>query len=227
MPRKTAPKAESKMPKAESKIRMDGCLSPAEFGPVYAQKWKQSRDKGDPVSLLLIDLDDLHELNAKHGKEEGDRAINATIAALAKSAKADGWTLARIGGDEFALLAPGVATEAAFLRADTLRREVDAALAKAIQHGTCTASIGVASSPRDAKAPDELMRKADLALYAAKEQGGSGVALTPGDDMVLKSSYYSTAQLGRLRSLAERTKKKEAVLLREALDDLLRKHERS
>jgi diguanylate cyclase len=45
--------------------------------------------------------------------------------------------------------------------------------------------------------------------------------------MVLKSSYYSTAQLGRLRSLAERMKKKEAVLLREALDDLLRKHERS
>jgi len=71
------------------------------------------------------------------------------------------------------------------------------------------------------------MRKADLALYAAKDQGGGAVALTPGDDMILKSSYYSSAQLGRLRSLAERMKKKEAVLLREALDDLLRKHERS
>jgi hypothetical protein len=45
--------------------------------------------------------------------------------------------------------------------------------------------------------------------------------------MVLKSSYYSSAQLGRLRSLAERLKKKEAVLLREGLDDLLRKHERT
>ena len=65
------------------------------------------------------------------------------------------------------------------------------------------------------------------ALYAAKDQGGRSVALTPSDDMVLKSSYYSTAQLGRLKSLAERMKKKEAVLLREALDDLLRKHERS
>ncbi|TME41660.1 MAG: diguanylate cyclase, partial [Chloroflexi bacterium] len=90
-----------------------------------------------------------------------------------------------------------------------------------------TASIGVASSPRDAKSPDDLMRKADLALYAAKDQGGGAVALTPGDDMILKSSYYSSAQLGRLRSLAERMKKKEAVLLREALDDLLHKHERS
>jgi diguanylate cyclase (GGDEF)-like protein len=205
---------------------MDGCLSPAEFGTAYVKKWKQSREKGDPVSLLLLDLDGLHELNTAHGHEEGDRALNATIATLGKAAKADGWLLGRIGGDEFALLAPGVGTEAAFLRADALRREVDAALAKAIQHGRCTASIGVASTPRDAKAPDELMRKADLALYAAKEQGGSAVALTPGDDMVLKSSYYSTAQLGRLRSLAERLKKKEAGLLREALDDLLRKHER-
>ena len=71
------------------------------------------------------------------------------------------------------------------------------------------------------------MRKADLALYAAKDQGGRAVALTPSDDMILKSSYYSSAQLGRLKRLAERMKKKEAVLLREALDDLLRKHERS
>ena len=220
MPRKAAPKT-------DSKVRMDGCLGPAEFGTAYVQKWKQSREKGDPVSLLLLDLDGLHELNNAHGHDEGDRALNATIAALAKAAKAEGWILGRIGGDEFALLAPGVTTEAAFLRADTLRREVDAALAKAIQHGKCTASIGVASTPRDAKAPDELMRKADLALYAAKEQGGSAVALTPGDDMVLKSSYYSSAQLGRLRSLAERLKKKEAVLLREALDDLLRKNERN
>ena len=214
-------------PKVESKVRMDGCLPPQEFGPAYEKAWKHSREKGDPVSLLLVDLDGLHGLNTSHGHEEGDRAINATIATLAKGAKADGWILGRIGGDEFAVVAPGVTIEAAFLRADALRRDLDAALAKAIQHGTCTASIGVASTPRDAKAPDELMRKADLALYAAKEQGGSAVALTPGDDMVLKSSYYSSAQLGRLRSLAERLKKKEAVLLREGLDDLLRKHERS
>jgi predicted signal transduction protein with EAL and GGDEF domain len=118
-------------------------------------------------------------------------------------------------------------TEAAFLRAESVRREVDAAIAKASPRAKCTVSIGVASSPRDAKSPDDLMRKADLALYAAKDQGGAAVALTPSDDMVLKSSYYSTAQLGRLKALAERQKKKEAVLLREALDDLLRKHERS
>jgi diguanylate cyclase len=213
--------------KTDSKVKMEGCLGAAEFATTLAQRWKQSREKGDPVSLLLIDLDGLHQLNQTYGHDEGDRAINASIATLAKSAKAERWTLGRIGGDEFAILAPGVATEAAFLRAESLRRELDGAMAKSAHRGKITASIGVASTPRDAKSPDDLMRKADLALYAAKDQGGGTVALTPSDDMILKSSYYSSAQLGRLRSLAERMKKKEAVLLREALDDLLRKHERS
>ena len=206
---------------------MDGCLGAAEFGTALAQRWKQSREKGDPVSLLLLDLDGLHELNQTYGKDEGDRVINAAIATLSKGAKGERWTLGRIGGDEFALVLPGLGTEAAFLRAESIRREVDAAMAKAAQRGKTSVSIGVASSPRDAKSPDDLMRKADLALYAAKDQGGAAVALTPSDDMVLKSSYYSAAQLGRLKSLAERMKKKEAVLLREALDDLLRKHDRS
>jgi len=220
MPRRAAART-------DSKVRSEGCLGAAEFGTAYAMKWKQAREKGQPVSLLLLDLDGLHELNTVHGKDEGDRALSATIATLAKAAKAEGWTLGRIGGDEFALAAPNVGTEAAFLRAELLRKDVDSAIAKAVRHGRTSASIGVASSPRDARSPDDLMRKADLALYAAKDGGGAAVALTPGDDMVLKSSYYSTAQLGRLKALADRQKKKEAVLLREALDDLLRKHERS
>jgi len=220
MPRKAAARG-------DSKVRADGCLGSAEFGTALAMNWKQTREKGEPMSLLLIDLDHLHELNTVHGHDEGDRAINATLATLSKAAKAEGWTLGRIGGDEFALAAPNMTTEAAFLRAEVLRRELDTAITKSLRHGRSAASIGVASSPRDARSPDDLMRKADLALYAAKDGGGAAVALTPGEDMVLKSSYYSTAQLGRLKALADRQKKKEAVLLREALDDLLRKHERS
>jgi diguanylate cyclase len=207
----------------------NGCLSrPAFEGALIAAL------KREPVATMVhLDIDDLVGLNEKHGREAGDRAIAATIATLSKTAAKEGWTLGQIGGDEFAMLAPGATLEPVFLRAERLRQEVDAALAKVLPHGQkCTVSIGVANTPRDTKArgpasADELMRKADLALLAAKEQGGDAVGLTPSDDMVLKSSYYSAAQLGRLKGLAERQKKKEAALLREALDDLLRKHERS
>ncbi len=206
----------------------DGCLSAPAFSGALIAIWKESRDRPEQqLTVLLLDIDDLHQLNTVHGRDAGDRAINAAIAELSRTAKREGWTLGRIGGDEFALIAPGMTVEAAFLRADGLRRDIDAAFAKVLAKGQrCTVSIGVANIPRDTKSPEELMRKADLALYAAKEQGGDSVGLTPADDMVLKSSYYSAAQLGRLKGLAERKKTKEAVLLREALEDVLRKYDR-
>jgi len=206
----------------------DGCLSAAAFSGALIAIWKESRDRPEQqLTVLLLDVDNLHQLNTVHGRDAGDRAINAAIAELSRTAKHEGWTLGRIGGDEFALIAPGMTVEAAFLRADGLRRDIDAAFVKVLAKGQrCTVSIGVANIPRDTKSPEELMRKADLALYAAKEQGGDSVGLTPADDMVLKSSYYSAAQLGRLKGLAERKKTKEAVLLREALEDVLRKYDR-
>src|SRR5713226_9156560 len=173
-----------------------------------ARKTAERADGG--ASVLLTDLDNLMVLNEKAGREAGDAAIAAATRVLKATAERDGYAMLRIGGDEFALLASGVPLEQAFLRAEKLRAELNAALAKAVPRGhACTATIGVANAPRDAKQPDQLMRKADLALYAAKEQGGNAVGLTPGEDMVLRSSYYSVAQLGRLRALAEREKKKE------------------
>lgn len=179
------------------------------------------------ASLLLVDLDNLQVLNEKGGRGLGDAAIAAATRTLRARAKAEGWTFDRVGGDEFALLAPGIPLETAFLRAERLRTDLASALRKAIPaRFGATATVGVANAPRDAKSGEQLMRKADLALYAAKEQGGNAVGLPPADDMVLKSSYYSAAQLARLKALAERKKTKEAVLLREGLEDVLRKYDR-
>ncbi|MGH2500694.1 MAG: diguanylate cyclase [Candidatus Limnocylindria bacterium] len=220
-------------PKPPSEVRFhadkDGCLAgPGFVGAVTAQLKALKEGGEETASLLQLDLDGLHQVNTGAGREAGDRLLAAAIATLARNARSEGWTFGRLGGDEFALFAPGLPLEAAFLRADRLRQEVDAALAKVAAHGhRCTVSVGVANLPRDARSPDELLRKADLALYAAKDQGGDAAALVPGGEMVLRSSYYGVAQLSRLRSLAERLKKKESVLLREGLDDLLRKYDRS
>lgn len=194
------------------------------FGEVVAKAFK----KEATGAILLLDLDNFHQVNVQGGRETGDKVLRGAIAVLKKWAESGEWRVGRIGGDEFALFGHGVSLENAFLRADKLRTELNAALAKAAPKGLkVTASIGVAAAPRDAKTSSDLMKKADLALYAAKEQGADTVALAPGDEMVLKSSYYTSPQLGRLKSLAERQKKKESVLLREALDELLRKYDRS
>ncbi len=200
----------------------------ARFDPAFGAALAKAFEKDPAGSLLLLDIDGLLELNEQAGREIGDKVINASIAVLKRWVAEERWPFGRVGGDEFALYAPGLGLEAAFLRADRLRQEVDAAMAKHLPRGRhCTISIGVANAPRDAKSASDLHRKAELALHAAKEQGGDTVGLTPSDDMVLKSSYYSAAQLGRLKGLAERQKKKEAVFLREALDDLLRKYDRA
>lgn len=179
-------------------------------------------------ALVLVDLDRLQDVNTTAGREAGDRVLRALLAVLKRHADADGWELGRLGGDEFGLFAPGMPLENAFLKAEQLRQDLEKALSKDSPKGVrCTASLGVASAPRDAKTAAELMKKADLALYAAKDQGGNAVALPPEAEMVLKSSYYTAAQLGRLKALAGRMGKKEAVLLREALDDLLRKYGRT
>jgi diguanylate cyclase (GGDEF)-like protein len=194
------------------------------FGGLMAKAF----EKEAAGALLLLDLDNFHQVNVQAGRETGDKVLRAAMAVLKKWAEPGDWRVGRIGGDEFALFGAGTSLETAFLRAEKLRTELDAALAKATPKGLkVTASIGVAAAPRDAKTHAELMRQADLALYAAKEQGADTVALAPGDEMVLKSSYYTAAQLGRLKGLAERQKKKESVLLREALDELLRKYDRA
>lgn len=193
----------------------------------FARDAREALGHEPTTSVLLIDLDDFHQINVNAGHDAGDRVIAAASRTVTDTARQEGWLCARIGGDEFALLAPGLPLEAAFLRAERLRAALHESLAAAVPEGLrCTASIGVANAPRDAKTADDLRRKAELALHAAKEQGGDAVGLTPGEDMVLRSSYYGIAPLGRLRSLAERLKKKEAALLREALDDLLHKYDR-
>jgi len=193
----------------------------------FAEATDRAAKADGGASLLLVDLDNLQVLNEKGGRDVGDAAIAAATRILRARAKAEGWTFDRVGGDEFALLAPGIPLETAFLRAERLRTELATALRRAIPaRFGATATVGVANAPRDAKSGEQLMRKADLALYAAKEQGGNAVGLPPADDMVLKSSYYSAAQLARLKALAERKKTKEAVLLREGLEDVLRKYDR-
>lgn len=186
---------------------------------------KKAMQAEDTVSLCLLDVDQFLEVNEEHGDEVGDQLLILLAEALRESAESNGWTVGRIGGDEFAVYMPGASLEKAFLQAEGLRVELVRRAESAFPAFKPTFSAGVANYPRDAKETAGLMRQAEHALYQAKEAGRNTVGLPAREEMVMRSCYYNTTQLSRLKKLAEGLKKKESVLLREALDDLLRKYD--
>ncbi|MGC4044190.1 MAG: diguanylate cyclase [Armatimonas sp.] len=173
---------------------------------------------GDDTALALIDLDYFHNINQTRGREAGDAVLATFWKLLQEAAQPLSAQAFRFGGDEFALLIPTLSLEQAFLKMEALRAQVET---------TCehTITIGVAQFPRDGKDTDALLTATDAALGSAKEQGRNTVGLPLNEEMVMKSCYYPAITTRRLKTLAEKTKKKESVLLREALADLLRKYE--
>jgi len=141
----------------------------------------------------------------------------------------DGVLIARYGGDEFAILFPNIEREQAFLRLERVRAEVEGKSNFSDGIGTVdiclTISAGVAAFPIDGNDGNELMRKADGAMYRAKAGGRNKIALAYEERMAPKTSHFTLTQLERLAALAKEQDVGEAVLLREALDDLLVKYQ--
>jgi diguanylate cyclase (GGDEF)-like protein/PAS domain S-box-containing protein len=134
----------------------------------------RNRRSGGRVTLFLIDLDDFKMVNDTLGHAAGDQLIGTVALRMAQQVRpAD--TLARLGGDEFAVLIEDVDE----IEAAALAERLLAAIRKPVRLGNrdfvCTASIGVATAKAadGESGPDtgELLRDADLAMYAAKAAG--------------------------------------------------------
>ena len=125
-----------------------------------------------PLGVVLLDLDRFRVLNDLHGHSHGDKALAAVGRLLSATVRASDFA-ARFGGEEFLLLLPETDRQGAMELAEKVRRQIERT--ELVQTGPITASFGVASLPEDAVAPDELIRKADRALYMAKAHGRNRV----------------------------------------------------
>lgn len=130
---------------------------------------------GQPFSLISLDLDHLKTINDTFGHQYGDVAIKTISNVLKKQARSID-VPARIGGEEFNVMLPGVDSYGAMIAAERIRAAIEATQLEKI--GNVTASIGVATFLEHSKNVFDLTELADQAMYRAKINGRNQVQMT-------------------------------------------------
>lgn len=147
-----------------------------------------TRDGGPSLAVLLLDLDRFKEVNDTLGHPAGDRLLQAVAVRLRGCIRETSF-IARLGGDEFAVIdyVANPAGEAAAL-AERIRESLCEPFDLGDHQLTTSTSVGIAIAPRDGIDSDEIMKSADLALYAAKNGGrGSSRFFEPELDQRLRA----------------------------------------
>ena len=130
---------------------------------------EKARRPGESLAVLYLDLDRFKMLNDSAGHSAGDRLLVVAAERIVRAARSDD-VVARLGGDEFAIICEGVAgAEEAILVAERIAAELGAPLVLEGLDVTPSASIGIALADADVRTPEELVGRADLAMYRAKE----------------------------------------------------------
>jgi diguanylate cyclase (GGDEF)-like protein len=151
------------------------------------EELERGRRRESPVGLLFIDCDDFKRYNDLYGHKAGDAEL-ARIARIIESCSRRVDLAARYGGEEFVLVLVDTDHAGACTVADRIRTEV--AAASTLGGRPLSVSVGIATFPDDAAAKDELLDKADWAMYAAKRAGRDRV-LSFRDGLVAKETWLS------------------------------------
>lgn len=177
------------LPQFQHAARTDlktGLADPVFWHEMADKELARAARQGTPLSLVMLDLDHFKQVNDRYGHVAGDEVLQAVSHALKQDVR-DYDLIGRFGGEEFAVLLPGVDTDEAIRTAERLRQRV-ARLRISVQtrhtDGSAvvehlTMSAGTATFPIAAQHLDHLVLAADTALYAAKELGRDQVHTAP------------------------------------------------
>lgn len=162
--------------KASSHDSLTGCLNHRQFILDFDREFSRVNRYKDNLSLLMVDLDHFKSVNDSYGHPAGDVVLQKVAEAMGTQLRASD-TLYRYGGEEFVVLLPETDRRGALTVAESIRRKVaDTAIVVDGQLTvTITVSIGVACFPQDTQDRDDLLKKADQAVYVAKNNGRNRV----------------------------------------------------
>ena len=160
---------------------LTGVANRRHFDEQLQIEWRRCERSGQPLSLLMIDLDHFKLYNDQYGHQQGDACLQAVAQTLRAGLGRAHDLVARYGGEEFVCLLPEIDAAGALSVAESLRTGVQALQlphASSPVAGVVTISIGAASGvPRGDGTPTDLLARADASLYRAKSEGRNRVAL--------------------------------------------------
>ena len=153
---------------------LTGLANRAEFDSRFIDMTAAASRHRQMLILLLIDLDHFKQINDRFGHQAGDRLLKQAAQRIRETVRETDF-VARVGGDEFVVLQPDAGSADV---GGTVADKLVATLSNPFQIGGLQmrigASIGISVYPQDATDPDQLLRKADLALYKVKAEARNG-----------------------------------------------------
>jgi diguanylate cyclase (GGDEF)-like protein len=178
------------------------------FQGVFDTELERARRAHQELSLIVGDLDRFKRVNDSHGHAAGD-AVLERVADAIRGAKRGFDSAARIGGEEFAVLAPDCDENGAYMLAERIRAAVHETLSGREEEARLTISFGISTFPLHGQSADGLLRTADQALYAAKQLGRNRSVISSAEvpGILARASRSSDGEahveLASLVSLAE------------------------
>jgi diguanylate cyclase (GGDEF)-like protein len=149
---------------------LTGLLNRRGFQNVFDTELERARRADQALSLVVGDLDRFKRVNDQHGHAAGDDVLTRVAEAIG-GAKRGFDSAARVGGEEFAVLAPDCDENGAFMLAERIRAAVHETVVARDPDTSLTISFGISTFPLHGQSADALLRAADQALYAAKRLG--------------------------------------------------------
>jgi diguanylate cyclase (GGDEF)-like protein/PAS domain S-box-containing protein len=160
---------------------LTGIANRRQLNKILSREWDQAIHDTTPLSFLLLDIDHFKEYNDMYGHQAGDQCLQRVGDVLKSMAKPP-FLAARYGGEEFAVIAPQTDKEQTKLLAEEIRSKIESLQISHLgspKHQVVTISIGIVTqSAVSWRTSDELIKKADEALYQAKYQGRNHICAT-------------------------------------------------